>query len=210
MITINLLPEELKAQRSKRLREQKFPLTLILLSTDIILIAVLLIVSGVNLARNATLKALESRLQGLAPEQQKIMKVMQKTTDLKTTNAFFEEITSTDVNWSQKLNILSELLVPGIWFREITVKEQIAGPVVHGSKEPPKVDHYLKVSAVVVSVAHDEMGVIGAFMRELKANNLFNAHFKNIELESVLRRSIADVEVMDFNVLCYFKDEVKL
>lgn len=54
------------------------------------------------------------------------------------------------------------------------------------------------------------MGAIGNFVRNLKLNKEFFQHFSGIELEGVLRRQIATVEVMDFTLICLFKQEVEL
>ncbi len=207
MIEINLLPEAYKVKKEGQ--KQKVPVTLILLSVNAVLLAFFLIITAINVARSITLHALNTRLEGLAPEQQKILSIQHKTVNLKETNALFSPLVKNRFLWSKKLNLLSDLIVPGIWLRELSLEKEAASQVqtpaaaVQGIK-------FLKLEASAVSVTHDEMGVIGSFIRNLKLNKEFFQHFSRIELEGVLRRQIATVEVMDFTLICWFKQEVEL
>ena len=210
MIEINLLSDELKQTRAQRLRDKKFPVTLILLSLNGVLFSVLLIVSSVSIARFTTLRALETRLRGLAPEQQKIMGIIKSSSDLKSKNAFYNQLSSEGFLWSETLNKLSGLIVPGIWFRQMQMLEprvaSTTGAPGKGVEPPPP--RVLKVSATAVSVAGDEMAVINEFIKKVKEDTAFMKHFKNIELESVMRRQISSVDVMDFTLLCSFNESV--
>ncbi|MFH1093810.1 MAG: hypothetical protein V1739_06630 [Candidatus Omnitrophota bacterium] len=203
MIEINLLPEIYRAKKEER--QQLIPLNLILLSINAMLLAIFLIITAINVGRSITLHALDTRLKGLAPEQQKIISIQQKTVNLKKTNALFSPLVKNRSLWSKKLNLLSDLIIPGIWLRQLSLEKeavaQAAGP--QGKKN-------LKIEATAVSVIHDEMGAIGNFVRNLKLNKEFFQHFSGIELEGVLRRQIATVEVMDFTLICLFKQEVEL
>lgn len=209
MIEINLLPEVYKVKKQEK--HQKFPVNLILLSLNALLLAVFLIITALNVGRSITLHALNTRLKGLAPEQQKIISMQHKTANLKTTNALFSSWATNRFLWSKKLNLLSDIIMPGIWLRQLSLgkeavaqaQPQVQTGLVQGKK-------FLKIEASAVSVAHDEMGVIGNFVRNLKLNKEFFQDFKGIELEGVLRRQIATVEVMDFTLICLFKQEVEL
>ena len=95
----------------------------------------------------------------------------------------------------------------GIWLRKLSLeKEAAAQDALAGV--PGK--RFLKLEATAVSVNHDEMGIIGNFVRKLKLNKEFFQHFQGIEVEGVLRRQIVAVEVMDFTLICLFKQEVEL
>lgn len=207
MIEINLLPEAYKAKKEEK--QLKIPINLILLSINAVLLAIFLISTAVNVGRSITLHALDTRLKGLAPEQQKIISIQHKTINLKATNAIFSPLVTNRFLWSKKLNLLSDLIIPGIWLRQLSLEKKAAAQVqaLAGVSQGNK---FLKFKATAVSVAHDEMGVIGRFVRNLKLNKEFFQHFKVIELEGVLRRQIATVEVMDFTLICLFKQEVEL
>ncbi|MCK4993504.1 MAG: hypothetical protein KAS13_00480 [Candidatus Omnitrophica bacterium] len=207
MIEINLLPEAYKAKKVEK--HQKLPVNLILLSINAVLLAVFLIITALNVGRSITLHALNTRLKGLAPEQQKIISIQHKTANLKTTNALFSSWTTNRFLWSKKLNLLSDIIMPGIWLKKLSLgkktvtQAQVQTGLTQGNK-------FLKLEATAVSVAHDEMGIIGNFVRNLKLNKEFFQDFKGIELEGVLRRQIATVEVMDFTLIFLFKPEVEL
>jgi len=206
MIEINLLPDVYKAEKKAEI--EKIPVSLILLSINGILLAVFLIVSAVNLGRAITLNALNTRLHGLAPEQQKIVDIQSKTERLKSVNASFSFLLSPQAMWAEKLNLLSDLMLPGIWFRRLSLEKDQAD-----SQDPTAVGivpKYLKIEGSVVSPSGDEMSIISDFVRALKANEKFIRDFSNIKLEGVLRRQIATVEVMDFNLICFLKQKAEL
>ena len=207
MIEINLLPEAYKTKRVEK--HQNIPVNLILLSINALLLAFLLIITALNVGRSITLHALNTRLKGLAPEQQKIISIQHKTANLKTTNALFSPFAANRFLWSKKLNLLSDLLIPGIWLRQLSFEKETVTQA-QAQSGMTQGNRYLKIEASAVSVANDEMGVIGNFVRNLKLNKEFLQDFKGIELEGVLRRQIAAVEVMDFTLICSFKQEVEL
>lgn len=208
MIEINLLPEAYKIKNVKT--EQNIPVNLILLSINAFLLAIFLIITAINVGKNITLHALNTRLKGLAPEQQKIIEIQKKTTDLKATNTLFSPMVENKFLWSKKLNLLSDLIIPGIWLRQISFENQSTQEVGQAVAVVGAQDVSLKIEATAVSVINDEMGIISKFVKKLKQNKDFISDFKGIELEGVLRRQIATVEVMDFTLICIFKQEVGL
>lgn len=207
MIEINLLPEAYKIK--KEVKQQHIPVNLILLSINAVLLTIFLIITAINVGRGITLHALDTRLKGLAPEQQKIISIQQKTVNLKATNALFGPFVTNRFLWSKKLNLLSDLIIWGIWIRQLSLEKETAAQT-QASVAASQGNKFMKLEATAVSKTHDEMGVIGNFVRNLKLNKEFFADFKVIELEGVLRREISAVEVMDFTLICLFKQEVEL
>ncbi|MBU1045166.1 MAG: hypothetical protein KJ915_12305 [Candidatus Omnitrophica bacterium] len=207
MIEINLLPAEYKVL--KKSTAKNVPVNLILISTNAVLLAVLLIVTGMNLSRTITLNALNTRLKGLAPEQQKIIALQRRMESLKSTNAMFSPLVDNRFLWSKKLYFLDELILPGIWLRNISLERKIVNTLLEPNYPGNSVNH-LKIGASVVSITHDEMGIIGKFIRRLKTSDDFIRDFSNIELEGVVSRDIASIEVMDFTLLCLFKSDINL
>jgi len=207
MIEINLLPAEYKALR--KTSEKSIPVNLILISINAILLSVLLIVSGMNISKALTLKALNTRLLGLAPEQQKIIALQRRIQSLESTNVLFGPLVDNKFLWSEKLYFLDDLLAPGIWLRSISLERKIVEILLDPNVPGNSINH-LKIGASIVSLTHDEMGTIGKFIRRLKTNDDFFKDFSNIELEGVVSRSISSVEVMDFTLLCLFKTEINL
>ncbi|MFH1061323.1 MAG: hypothetical protein V1747_00350 [Candidatus Omnitrophota bacterium] len=207
MIEINLLPSEYKTQR--KAKAKNVPVNLILISTNALLTAVLLIVTGMNLSRTVTLSALNTRLEGLAPEQQKIIALQRRMQSLKSTNAMFSPLVDNRFLWAKKLYYLDAAMLPGIWLRSLSLEKKIINTMLDPSYPGNSVNH-LKIGATVVSISHDEMGTVGKLIRKLKTSDEFFKDFSNIELEGVVSRSIGSVEVMDFTLLCLFKPEINL
>jgi hypothetical protein len=207
MIEINLLPAEYKTQR--KTKAKNIPVNLILISVNAVLVAVLLIVTAMNLSKTITLNALNTRLKGLAPEQQKIISLQRKTQSLKTTNALFSPLITNRFLWAKKLYYLEDAILPGIWLRSISLETKVINPLLDVNYAGNSMSN-LKIDACVVSVSQDEMGIIGKLIRKLKTSDEFFKDFSNIELQGVVSRQIASVEVMDFTLVCLFKPEVNL
>ncbi len=208
MIEINLLPDLYR--NLKKTKEQNIPLNLILLSINAVLIVVFLIVTGLNVSKIMTLHALEIRLKGLAPEQQKIILLQQKSANFKNTNALFSPLVTNRFLWAKKLNVLSDLMVQGVWLRNLSLERKTPQVVPATLQPPAALPCELKIEATVVSAGQDEMAIIGEFIKNLKGNEDFFKDFKTIELDTSLRRQIAVVEVMDFTLRCVFKDDIQL
>lgn len=207
MIEINLLPAEYKKQINTKAKN--VPVDLILISTNAVVIVVLLIVTGMNLSQTLTLSALNTRLGTLAPEQQKIIALERKMQSLKSTNAMFSPLVDNRFLWSKKLYFLDNAILPGIWFRSLSLEKKILNPMLDPSYPGNSINH-LKIGASVVSISNDEMGTIGKLLRKLKTSDEFFKDFSNIELEGVVSRSIGSTEVMDFTLFCLFKPEINL
>jgi len=207
MIEINLLPDSYKAVHPKS--QHNIPINLILLITSGVLIVVLLITSGLNISRRITLGALAKRLEDLAPERQKIISIGQRTSNFRSTNALFSEYVIDKFLWAKKLNAISNLIIPGIWLRNMNVERKTIDSLQPLDIQAQAAD-VLHIEGTAVSVASDEMGIIGDFVRSLKTDEGFMKDFRSIELEGVLRRRIAEVEVMDFTLICSFKPELKI
>ncbi|MCP4649419.1 MAG: hypothetical protein GY853_04970 [PVC group bacterium] len=203
MIEINLLPPALR--EAKKANKNNLPINLVLLSINGVLLAVLLIVTALNLYHSITLRALTTQLKGLGSKQQEITTLRNTIENYRSSNEFFAQRFTPPFLWAQILNNLSNSLVPGVWLRHVSMRTHITKTIVN-YVETEVETKFLVVDATVVSIKHDEMGLISSYVRELKANEDFFDHFSKLELESVLRRQIALVEVMDFSLMCYLKN----
>ncbi|MFH0827327.1 MAG: hypothetical protein V1923_05550 [Candidatus Omnitrophota bacterium] len=186
MIEINLLPEELKAKASSRKNrvtiEVKYfacliPLTLALLLLVHIYLGVLLA------AKHNQIAGLNKRWLSLEPEK-KQLEIFNKENSLQTQDssaikAWMDE----RVVWSEKLAALSNSLLPGIWFTELSVNTK---------------DFTLRAS--VVSLQKEEMDIIKEFIDLLKTDTAFFKNFSSLELGSVQRRTIGSFDVLDFTL----------
>ncbi|MBU0635139.1 MAG: hypothetical protein KKB82_00385 [Candidatus Omnitrophica bacterium] len=203
MIEINLVPEDLR----KPIREditQKIPINLILLSANATLLVVFLVVTALNLYRTVNLGALKTRIGGLSAEQQKIVAINQKIKSLKEISAVFAPMLKQGLLWSEILNKLSDLTIPGIWLRVLSTEQKVVS-AAKNMTATNSFSEYLVLEGSAVAPGKDEMAVIGEYIRNLKSDPNFIKYFRNMELESVLRRKISSIEVMDFTLLCHFK-----
>jgi len=183
MIEINLLPEESKV-KTKRIGkvsiESKYFLYLIPL-VFAVLILVHICLAAVGIAKNFQFSQLNSKWKKLEP-QKELLNNLKKEYDVVASGAkVMQELDSRRLNWSEKLNRLSQDLPSGIWFNEILVSRK---------------DFVLKAS--VVSLQKEEMSSINKFIDSLKNDTRFLRDFDKLELGSVQKKSVGGYDVVDF------------
>ena len=183
MIEINLLPEELKV-KTKRLGkvsiESKYFLYLIPLVFAVLILAHICL-AAVGIVKSLQFSQLNNKWKKLQP-QRELLNNLKKEYDVVASNAeLIQELNSRRLNWSEKLNRLSQDLPSGIWFNEILVSRQ---------------DFVLKAS--VVSLQKEEMGLINKFMDSLKNDTRFLIDFNKLELGLVQKKSVGGYDVVDF------------
>ena len=204
MITINLVPDSYKSARKN---SQGTPVTLILLIVNALFLGIFLIVTSLNVYKTVTLKAITTRLSNLEQKKNELVALQHKITNLNGSNSIIEAAVFSDFCWSRILNNLNDAIIPGVWLKQISIHKKTKKTTIDYVEQLVE-NKFLKIEGTVVSLAHDEMAVVSSFVRGLKKNNNFSALFKKLELESVLRRKIATVEVMDFTLLCHFGEKV--
>ena len=183
MIEINLLSEESKV-KTKRIGkvsiESKYFLYLIPL-VFAVLIFVHICLAAVGIAKSLQFSQLNSKWKKIQP-QRELLNNLNKEYDVVTSGAkVIQEMNSRRLNWSEKLNRLSQDLPSGIWFNEILASRK---------------DFALKAS--VVSLQKEEMSLINKFIDSLKNDARFLRYFDKLELGSVQKKSIGGYDVVDF------------
>ena len=183
MIEINLLSEESKV-KTKRIGkvsiESKYFLYLIPLVFAVLIFAHICL-AAVGIAKNLQFGQLNSKWKKLQPQREQLNN-LKKEYDVVTSGAkVMQELNSRRLNWSEKLNRLSQDLPSGIWFNEILVSRK---------------DFALKAS--VVSLQKEEMSLINKFIDSLKNDTRFLRDFDKLELGSLQKKSIGGYDVVDF------------
>lgn len=183
MIEINLSPEELKV-KAKRFGkvsiESKYFLYLIPLVFAVLILAHICL-AAVGIVKSFQFSQLNSKWKKLEP-QRELLNNLKKEYDVVTSGAkVMQELHSRRLNWSEKLNRLSQDLPSGIWFNELLVSQK---------------DFVLKAS--VVSLQKEEMFLINKFIDSLKNDTHFLRDFNKLELGSVQKKSIGGYDVVDF------------
>ena len=183
MIEINLLPEDprFKAKRIGKVSiESKYFFYLIPL-VFAVLIFVHICLAAVGIAKSLQFSQLNSKWKKIQP-QRELLNNLKKEYDVVTSGAkVMQELNSRRLNWSEKLNRLSQDLPSGIWFNEILVSRK---------------DFALKAS--VVSLQKEEMSLINKFIDSLKNDARFLSDFNKLELGSVQKKSLGGYDVVDF------------
>ncbi|MCM8813454.1 MAG: hypothetical protein NC924_05920 [Candidatus Omnitrophica bacterium] len=205
MITINLLPPEYK-QRQAAARKQ-VPLNLLLLSISAVLLVLVLIISALNINNAFALKAVSGRLGDLTAQNAAVTEVRRKLESLRATTALFEPLRKPPFYWSEKMNLLSNAMIPGVWLRLLTLEKKMISDASSGATNAIA---YLKIEGTAYAAGGKEMSVISEVVRNLRAQETFVRDFKKLDVEGFLRREIGGIEVMDFTVICYFKEGVVL
>ncbi len=118
----------------------------------------------------------------LAPQKQQVDDILMK---LRTLNSNFDSIKSVtgeaDISWSEKLNILSDVLPREIWLQRVAY-----------------IDGVLYIEGSAISKEHREMLVVHGFASNLKKEARFLEGLTNVEFGSIERRRIQQIEVADF------------
>lgn len=209
MIQLNLLPPEYRKKKSSFTLE-RFPLLNALplhLLSGLPLQKIYISVGGGLLALytlaflgvqlNAlTLKRFEKQWGQLSQEREKVDRMTREYAELEATEKAVERLHH-QFRWSQKLQQLSGSMVRGVWLRELSLEER------QGEGTP-----ILILTGTAASPKGDQTALVGRFIRSLNDNKEFFTDFKEVKLESIKRRSIQTLDVMDFKVLCAFREGV--
>ena len=193
MIEINLLPEELRKKKT----EPSFNLNIgaeklkFLIGGGAIglLIFIVMVFSLGSFIRGAQIKKLLARENNFSGKLSQVDSVNKEITVLKSKMATLDQLTKRKFLWAEKLNQLSDLTLPGIWFTHIYTDTE----------------NRLIIEGSVVSKSEEAMAFVGKLMKNLKDDQLFFREFSNIKLESVQRKNKEERDMVDFKIALYFQ-----
>ena len=198
MIEIDLLPLELRKKKKapfKRIFKRKM---LFAVLGSLVLSYLLLHTATVLTTKR--LSKLKRNWQGLSSKKAQIDRLKARLAGANEKIPLIEQLISNRILWSKKLNEINDLITCGIWLNEISIKKQ----KIQTSGE---FSESLIIQGSAASRTKDEPALIGRFMQNLKDDLSFSAHFAEIELGPIKKRRISQTEVMDFILICRFKDE---
>ena len=192
MIEINLLPEKMRKQKKtylkldlKMMGEFKMLAGGVLVGVLILLLVLLSIGSAVRKRQTIKLMRVEEKI---GPQKVQAEAVNKEASILKMKMAALDGITKRRFLWAEKLNGLSGLVLPGIWFTRIST-DSYERLIIEGS---------------AISKEEKAMATVGKFMKNIKENSPFFKDFSDIKLETVQRKSIDERDVVDFRIALYF------
>lgn len=182
MIEINLLHEELKGKPKgkKWAIEPNYFLYLIPCVAGI-MFALHIYLALLGIVRNYQFRFLSEKWRKLEP-QRKALENFNKEYDSQSSDVrIIQQLISSKIDWSQKLNKLSLNLPSGVWFNEISVSQR---------------NFILKGSSL--SLQKEEVGLINKFIDNLKSDAEYFKDFNELELGPMQRRTIAGYDIVDF------------
>lgn len=211
-LEINLLPEELKKKRESHIKLPSavfiiFPLVIVALALSLFIHIGLIF--AVNM-KKAALEAKAAQWREIQPEKNELEKTIRERAKIKHDIALLDNLIEERILWSEKLNSISNLALPGMWFTELSINKKT---LTAGTKEADKFKRkltgralnlvYLYIEGAVTSRAGEELAVIGKFIEELKNSENFIKDFSDIELETTELKTVKGNEVMKFKIHCY-------
>jgi len=192
MIEINLLPEEMRKKRQPQfkldLEMEKVKIIGGGAAAGILIILILFCMIG-SFVRKKQAQRLLLKEQNFAAETLDIETINKEIVTLKAKMNMMDGVTSRRFLWAEKLNYLSDLILPGIWFTRIRTDSE----------------DKLVVEGSVISKQEEAMATVGKFMKNVRDHQAFFKDFSNIKLESVQRKSIDERDVVDFRIVLYIK-----
>ena len=190
MIEINLVSDNLRKKENRGTgflksidlpKEVIFGLGSLFVVLLVFIHLLLLGIYGFKLSKQFVYKA---TWQKMLPDKNNIDSIGQEVKDMRNKMATIADITSKKSTlWSQKLNVLSDVMPKGVWIRRIAW-DNVA----------------LTVEGSAYSKFHDEITTVGNYVSNIKKDDNFTKDFSSIELNSVTRSKKGPTEVVDFKI----------
>ena len=215
MITINLLPEELRKKESifanidlSHITLQKLPLLSIAAAFAGVLVLVQVVVLVMGLFSGAALSALTKRYDELAPKRKEadLLKAQVDTINKKT--KAIDELMGKRFSWAGKLNALSDAMTPGIWLNELDYDERHVDKTSDagaGKGKSAGLPGTLAITGYAAGAGEQGTALVAKFIESLKESEAFYADFSQIKLVSSKSDKASGQEVMNFRISCSFK-----
>ena len=193
MIDINLIPPELRKRRKSRFTGRfHIPLEIIVgcsvgLLIFLGMIHVLLLL--MNVRKLAQHKILKMQWEAMRPGKENVDSVISEMRIVQGKFKTIEEIVNKGgLSWSQKLNLLSDNLPRGMWLKKIDFH-----------------DNMFFIEGSAISRDTNEIISVHRITANLKETPAFMNDFTELELGSIQRRKIKNIEIADFVVTMKLK-----
>ncbi len=193
MIEINLLPEELRKKKSEfsfdlNMGAEKLKFWIGGGAVGILILIVMILFLG-SFIRKAQINGLLAREKNFSGRLSQIDSVNKEIAVLKAKMSILDQLTKRKFLWTEKLNQLSDLVLPGVWFTHVYTDSE----------------NRLIIEGSVFSKSEEAMASVGKFMKNVKDDQQFFKDFKNIKLESVQRKNKEERDMVDFKIALYFQ-----
>ncbi|MFH0940817.1 MAG: PilN domain-containing protein [Candidatus Omnitrophota bacterium] len=180
MLTINLLPRNLKITERKIMLPYKIYIFIVI----VVLIFLHLCLFSLAVAKKIQILSLRGSWGKVELQFKDSVSIKAEIKGLEAKANSMKDILSRKANMTELLSSLGLAVPKGLWLERFTYSND--GLIIQGS---------------VVSLTQNEMSIIGKFLQDIKNNKTFVSLFAKIELNSVQRRTIKAYDVVDFVVV---------
>ena len=194
MLEINLIPPHLRKRKKK---DNPFaglhvPLEIVIGLGAAVFGALILInffFFYLRFTKLAQYKNVQKQWESIRPDKEDVDHIVSELRVLQGQLKSIKEMTGDQqLHWAQKLNGVSDHLPRGVWLKKIAVK-----------------DGMFFIEGSAISKQKDEMISVHQFISMLKKEQKFLEHLTDVELGSVQRRHIHEVEITDFLITSKIK-----
>lgn len=193
MIDINLIPPHLrKARKGRILGTINIPLEIIIGCGGGLLFLLGMIHVGlllVNVGKLAQHKSLKHQWEMMRADRENVDSVVSKMRTFQGKYTALENVAKkAELSWAQKLNLLSEFLPRGMWYKKIALN-----------------DGMLFIEGSVISQGVNEISSVSHLISKLKGSEAFMGDFTELELGSIQKRKVKNIEIADFVITMKLK-----
>lgn len=184
MLTVNLLPEELRKPSLSPIEQfHRTPLMWIMVGMIVALPGLVLISIAI---RGRQLHRLNARIAVLDPKKLEVDRLQRVLHTLQVQEAAFQGLAKGEGLWAKRLNTISDVTPEGVWFTEMNL-DLAKGLVIQGSAVGGN-------DAGMLSVTH--------FVNGLKQDPDFMTAVKDIQIESIKRDQDGGIDIVKFTLNC--------
>lgn len=214
MIELNLLPGELR-QKKKEIRLPSIPVIPVAGGVLSLLILMHILLFGVLQVAKGRVKSYNKKWEELAPKRKEVLNLKAETETMDRKVHLLEALIKNRILWAEKLNAISDSLPSNIWLTELSyakapaqrIQDRIPGIIPQVSVQAGPDLGALHLRGFATGKTEEATSSVGRYIKALEENSYFGEDFSDIELGSVKRSVYATDEVMEFNLICSYKEE---
>ncbi len=168
---------------------------------------------SINIKAKA-LKRLQNRWNEIAPANEEADRIIKELTTMRRRIDAIDALIQKRISWAKKLSDLNDAIIPGVWLNRLWIERKVIyhNATAEGAEAPAETSgsdktiiKTLHLNGQVIASGGEETAAVGKFMWSLEHNDGFFAHFSEIETVYMQQSKVEDTEVMDFELVCYFK-----
>ncbi len=217
LVKINLLPEEMRRDKSRSWWPEIRGLHLVVLLLLFFVISPM-VVQLVVVSRRQTLANLNRKWETVRPQMEEMDRMKKNVLELGAKVKALEGLSIGGFHWAEKMSDLSDSVTSGIWLtglyvtkRTVPKVEKTETPASEKGKAGEKKEvvlRFLELEGCTLAQGEAGTAAVGRFIRSLESNPRFFKDFSSIESKWIKRETVNQVEVMSFKLSCRFKGEL--